>query len=65
MRSSPRVRRRPPGVPLGRAPRSYLSVTVGGETNPDAAWFYPEPKAKAEKEIKDRVAFWKGVRIED
>ena len=41
---------------------SYYSVTVDGETNPDAAWYYPEPKAKAES-IRDRVAFWRGVKV--
>lgn len=41
---------------------SYLTVTVDGETNPDAAWFYTEPK-KAAAEIKDRVAFWHGVLV--
>jgi uncharacterized protein (DUF427 family) len=39
---------------------NYLSVTVAGEINPDAAWYYPEPKDAA-AEIKDRVAFWHGV----
>lgn len=43
---------------------SYHSVTVGGRTNPDAAWFYPEPKDAA-KEIRGRVAFWKGVTVRD
>ena len=42
---------------------SYLTVVVDGVENPDAAWYYPEPKAAA-SEIKDRVAFWKGVQIE-
>ena len=42
---------------------SYYDVVVGGETNKDAAWFYPEPKDAA-KEIKGRVAFWRGVRVE-
>jgi len=42
---------------------SYYDVVVGGEVNRDAAWFYPEPKDAA-KEIKDRVAFWRGVRVE-
>ena len=42
---------------------SYYSLTVNGKTNPDAAWFYPEPKTAA-KEIKDRVAFWRGVTVE-
>lgn len=42
---------------------SYLSLTVDGETNRDAAWFYPEPKDAA-AEIKDRVAFWRGVDVQ-
>ena len=41
---------------------SYLSVVVDGKTNPDAAWFYPTP-SDAAKQIKGRVAFWKGVTI--
>lgn len=41
---------------------SYHSVTVDGKTNADAAWFYPEPKSAA-AEIKDRIAFWKGVEV--
>jgi uncharacterized protein (DUF427 family) len=41
---------------------SYLSVTVAGETNSDAAWYYPEPKDAA-SQIKDRVAFWRGVNV--
>lgn len=43
---------------------SYYSLKVNGETNKDAAWYYPAPK-EAAAEIKDRVAFWKGVKIED
>jgi uncharacterized protein (DUF427 family) len=42
---------------------SYYDVVVGGETNSDAAWFYPAPK-EAAAEIKDRVAFWRGVTVE-
>ena len=42
---------------------SYHHLEVNGERNADAAWFYPEPLPAA-KQIKDRVAFWKGVRIE-
>ena len=42
---------------------SYYDVVVGGETNRDAAWFYPEPK-EAAREIKGRVAFWRGVKVE-
>ncbi|HTA13003.1 MAG TPA: DUF427 domain-containing protein [Solirubrobacteraceae bacterium] len=43
---------------------SYKTVVVDGRENPDAAWFYPEPKDAA-AEIKDRFAFWKGVTIEE
>lgn len=42
---------------------SYYNIDVGGERNADAAWYYPAPKAGAEQ-VKDRVAFWKGVRVE-
>jgi uncharacterized protein (DUF427 family) len=42
---------------------SYYNVVVNGQVNKDAAWYYPEPKAAA-AEIKDYVAFWKGVRVE-
>lgn len=42
---------------------SYYDVEAGGKTNRDAAWYYPDP-SKAASEIKDRVAFWRGVRIE-
>ncbi|WP_251036960.1 DUF427 domain-containing protein [Arthrobacter sp. ISL-28] len=41
---------------------SYYSVVVDGRRNPDAAWYYAEPKALA-AHIKDHVAFWHGVRI--
>lgn len=43
---------------------SYYSLKVDGETNQDAAWYYPDPKPAA-SEIKDRVAFWKGVQVVD
>lgn len=42
---------------------SYYTVAVDGQENPDAAWYYREPKPAA-AEIKDRVAFWRGVKIE-
>jgi len=41
----------------------YYTVTVDGRVNADAAWYYPDPSAKA-GQIKDRVAFWKGVSVE-
>ena len=43
---------------------SYYDVVVGDETNKDAAWYYPEPKDAA-KEIENRVAFWKGVKVSE
>ncbi|TAE49903.1 MAG: DUF427 domain-containing protein [Bacteroidetes bacterium] len=41
---------------------SYYNVVVGGETNANAAWYYPQPSAAA-KEIEGRIAFWKGVKV--
>ena len=41
---------------------SYYSLVVDGKENRDAAWFYPSPKDAA-KQIKDHVAFWKGVEV--
>lgn len=41
----------------------YYHVEVDGARNENAAWYYPDPKPAA-AEIKDRVAFWKGVRVE-
>lgn len=42
---------------------NYYTIDVDGKENQNAAWYYPEPK-EAAKEIKDRVAFWKGVNVE-
>jgi uncharacterized protein (DUF427 family) len=41
---------------------SYHTLEVDGALNADAAWYYPEPLAKA-AEIRDRIAFWKGVKV--
>ena len=41
---------------------SYYHVRVNGETNRDAAWYYPDQKPAAAK-IRGRVAFWKGVTV--
>ena len=41
---------------------SYYSIKADGVTNADAAWTYKDPKDEA-KEIKDRIAFWKGVEV--
>jgi uncharacterized protein (DUF427 family) len=43
---------------------SYYNVVVGDQVNKDAAWYYPEPKPAA-AEIKNYVAFWRGVKVED
>ena len=42
---------------------SYYDVVVGDGVNHDAAWFYPETSEAAEP-IRDRVAFWHGVKVE-
>ncbi len=42
---------------------SYYHVEANGRLNPDAAWYYPEPKAAA-AQIKGYVAFWKGVEVD-
>jgi uncharacterized protein (DUF427 family) len=41
---------------------SYYTLDVDGQQNTDAAWYYPAPKDAAAN-IKDYVAFWKGVKI--
>jgi uncharacterized protein (DUF427 family) len=42
---------------------SYYDVVVNEEVNEQAAWYYPNPKSEAAN-IKDHVAFWRGVRVE-
>lgn len=41
----------------------YYSVAVDGRENADAAWYYPDPKPAA-AQIRDHVAFWRGVTVE-
>jgi len=41
---------------------SYYNITVNGEINADAAWYYPSPKDAA-SEIRGYVAFWNGVEV--
>lgn len=43
---------------------SYYTVEADGKKLEDAAWYYPQPKSAAEK-IKNYVAFWKGVAVEE
>lgn len=43
---------------------SYYTVTVDGQVNEGAAWYYPHPSPLARK-IRDHVAFWNGVQVEE
>jgi len=43
---------------------SYYSLEAEGKENKDAAWYYPDPKPAADN-IKNYIAFWKGVKIEN
>ncbi|MGL5818032.1 MAG: DUF427 domain-containing protein [Phycicoccus sp.] len=43
---------------------SYLTVAAGEDRNVDAAWSYSTP-SEAATQIRDHVAFWKGVEIVD
>jgi uncharacterized protein (DUF427 family) len=41
---------------------SYYTIEVNGQSNPNAAWYYPTPKDAA-KNIAGYIAFWKGVQV--
>jgi uncharacterized protein (DUF427 family) len=41
---------------------SYYTLKAGTDENPDAVWYYADPKPAA-AEIRGRVAFWKGVKV--
>ncbi len=43
---------------------SYYTIVVDRKENKDAAWYYPAPK-QAANEIKDHIAFWRGVEVTD
>lgn len=43
---------------------SYYTLVVEGTQNPDAAWYYPEPKPGAQN-IKGYIAFWRGVTVSE
>lgn len=43
---------------------SYYNVEVSDTSLPDDAWYYPEPKDAASS-IKDHIAFWRGVSVEE
>ena len=40
----------------------YYDIVVDDQVNEQAAWYYPDPKPEAAN-IKDHIAFWKGVEI--
>lgn len=42
----------------------YYDVVVAGEINENAAWYYPEPR-NAARQIRGRVAFWRGVEVKE
>lgn len=42
---------------------SYFDIEVNGKRNPNAAWYYADP-SDAAQQIKGRIAFWRGVRVE-
>jgi uncharacterized protein (DUF427 family) len=42
---------------------SYYSLEIDGKVNRDAAWAYPAPK-EAARQIRDHIAFWRGVTVE-
>ncbi len=46
---------------IGQA--KYYTILIDGQENPDAAWYYPDPKPAA-RNIKGHIAFWRGVEIE-
>ncbi len=41
---------------------NYYTLSVAGAENPDAVWYYANPKDAAQ-EIAGHVAFWNGVQI--
>jgi uncharacterized protein (DUF427 family) len=40
----------------------YYTILVDGQENPDAAWYYPDPKPAA-RNVKHHIAFWRGVEV--
>ena len=41
----------------------YFTLLVDGQENPDAAWYYPDPKPAA-RQVKHHIAFWRGVEVQ-
>ena len=42
---------------------NYFDIVVNGQVNRDAAWVYKNPYPEA-GQIRNRIAFWRGVRVE-
>lgn len=43
---------------------AYYNLVVNGQTNGDAAWYYPHTIVDTAKRIENYVAFWHGVTVE-
>ncbi|MEM8498044.1 MAG: DUF427 domain-containing protein [Pseudomonadota bacterium] len=43
---------------------NYFNIEVDGESFPDGAWYYSEPKEAAQS-ISNRVAFYSAVKVEE
>ena len=48
----------------GKGAARYYDLVVNDKTNRAAAWYYPDPEPAASV-VKGRVAFWKGVKIQE
>jgi len=42
---------------------NYYNIVVGGQSNPNAAWSYRNPRPAA-NQIKGYIGFWRGVKID-
>lgn len=42
---------------------NYYNIEVNGKMNENAAWIYRNPSPLAAN-IRNRIAFWKGVKVE-
>jgi uncharacterized protein (DUF427 family) len=40
----------------------YYDIEIEGQVNKNAAWYYANPSLAA-SQIKDHVAFWRGVKV--
>lgn len=43
---------------------SYYTIKVDDKQNPDAAWYYPDPK-NAAMQIKNHIAFWRCIEVRE